>query len=251
MSVIKSILVAIRFLTVLPLPDKGNTGPVELGRSMAYFPLVGISIGVILAGIYMVLAKLFSPLLIAVFLVILWAYFSGALHLEGFVDAVDGFSASKEKEKILEIMKDHHCGAKGVIALVFLIILKIALFSEIPDSVRIPALILIPAIGRWAMVCASSLCPYARKTQGFGKAFVENSGMKELAIASSILIAAGIILLRVKFVVLMIPVLIFTVLFFVYVNKKINGVTGDVLGAMNELAEVVSLGAFLLLRQLK
>lgn len=184
MSVIKSILVAIRVLTVLPLPDKGNTGPVELGRSMAYFPLVGISIGVILAGIYMVLAKLFSPLLIAVFLVILWAYFSGALHLEGFVDAVDGFSASEEKEKILEIMKDHHCGAKGVIALVFLIILKIALFSEIPDSVRIPALILTPAIGRWAMVCASSLCPYARKTQGFGKAFVENSGMKEMAIAA-------------------------------------------------------------------
>lgn len=251
MSVIKSILVAIRFLTILPLPDKGNTGPIELGRSMAYFPLVGISIGVILAGIYMVLAKLFSPVLVAVFLVILWTYFSGALHLEGFVDTVDGFSASKEKGKILEIMKDHHCGAKGVIALVFLIIVKIALFSEIPDSARIPALMLTPAIGRWVMVCLASLCPYARKTEGFGKAFVENSGIREVIIAGIILMAAGIILLRINFLVLMVPVLIFTIFSFVYINKKINGVTGDVLGAMNELSEAVSLGAFLLLRQLK
>jgi Cobalamin-5-phosphate synthase. len=98
------------------------------------------------------------------------------------------------------------------------------------------------------MVCAASLYPYARKTQGFGKAFVENSGTREVVIAGSILIAAGLSLLRINFIVLMIPVLIFTVSSFVYVKRKINGVTGDVLGAMNELAEAISLAAFLLLR---
>jgi Cobalamin-5-phosphate synthase len=148
----------------------------------------------------------------------------------------------------LAIMKDHHCGAKGVIALVLLIIVKVALLNDIPGSVRFPSLILTPAIGRWVMVCAASLYPYARNTQGFGKAFVENSGTREVVIASSILIAAGLSLLRINFIVLMIPVLIFTVSSFVYVKRKINGVTGDVLGAMNELAEAISLAAFLLLR---
>jgi adenosylcobinamide-GDP ribazoletransferase len=248
MTVIKNILIAIRFLTILPLPDKGATTPKELGRSMAYFPLVGMFIGLVLVCAYAMLIRFFSPFLTAVLVAGIWAYFTGTLHLEGFVDAADGFSASSDKEKILDVMKDPHCGAKGAIALVFLIMLKIALLSDIPAPIRISSLVLSPAIGRWVMVCVASLCPYARKTEGFGKAFVENSGIREVIIAGIILIAAGIILLRIKFFVLMIPVLIFTIFSFVYVNKKINGVTGDVLGAMNELAEVISLGAFLLLR---
>jgi len=248
MTVIKNIFIAIRFLTILPLPDKKVATPKELGRSMAYFPLIGIFIGLVLACANEILIKLVSPLLAAALLVILWAYLTGALHLDGFVDAADGFSASPDKEKILEVMKDHHCGAKGVIALVLLIIVKVALLNDIPGPVRFSSLILTPAIGRWVMVCAASLCPYARKAEGFGKAFVENSGTREVIIAGIILIAAGIILLRIRFFVLMIPVLIFTIFSFVYIKKKINGVTGDVLGAMNELAEVVSLAAFLLFR---
>ena len=245
MTVIKSIFIAIRFLTILPLPDKKVATPKELGRSMAYFPLVGLLIGLVLVCAQGILIELFSPLLTATLLVILWAYVTGALHLEGFVDAVDGFSASRDKEKILAVMKDHHCGAKGVIGLVFLIMVKIALLNDIPGSVRFASLVLTPAIGRWAMVCAAALLPYARKTQGFGKAFVENAGRREVVIASSILIAAGACMLRIQFVVLMILVLIFTVFSFVYVKSKLNGVTGDVLGAMNELTEVISLGAFL------
>jgi Cobalamin-5-phosphate synthase len=99
MTVIKSIFIAIRFLTILPLPDKKVTTPKELGRSMAYFPLIGIFIGLVLVCANEILIKLVSPLLTAILLVILWAYVTGALHLEGFVDAADGFSASRDKEK--------------------------------------------------------------------------------------------------------------------------------------------------------
>jgi len=248
MSIIKKILIALRFLTILPLPNKEVITPGELGRSMAYFPLVGLFIGLLLMCVYTILIRFFSPLLTSVLLTGFWVCFTGLLHLEGFVDAADGFSASQDKEKILEVMKDHHCGAKGVIVLVFLVVLKIALVNDISDHIRVAAFILVPAVGRWVMVCAASICPYARKGEGFGKAFVENVKRKELIIASSILIAAGIVLLQVKFVVLMIPVSVFTFLSCFYAKKKINGVTGDVLGAMNELTEVISLGTFLLLR---
>ncbi|MDI6606511.1 MAG: adenosylcobinamide-GDP ribazoletransferase, partial [Candidatus Omnitrophota bacterium] len=136
----------------------------------------------------------------------------------------------------------------GVIALAFLIVLKITVVNDIPGNVRIASFILAPAVGRWVMVCAATMCPYARKGEGFGKAFVGNVKLKELLIASGILIVAGVGLLQVKFIVLMIPVLFFTFLSCFYVKRKINGVTGDVLGAMNELAEIVSLGTLLLLR---
>ena len=246
MIVIRRIFIAIRFLTILPLPDKKVIMLEELGRSMAYFPLVGTSIGLVLAYANELLAKVFSPLTTTVLLVILWAYITGMLHLEGFVDAVDGFSASRDKEKILEVMKDHHCGAKGVIALVLLLMAKVVLLNDIPGTVRFFPLVLTPAMGRWVVVCAASLCPYARKTQGLGKAFVENVGTRELVIASIILTAAGISVLHLKFLVLMIPVLLFAYFSCAYVKRKINGVTGDVLGAMNELAEVVALGSFIL-----
>lgn len=248
MGVIRSIIIALRFLTILPLPDKEEIRKEELGNSMAYFPLIGIFIGLLLVFAYTVLMKFFSPLLTAVLVTGLWAGFTGFLHLEGFVDAADGFSASREKEKILAIMKDHHCGAKGVIALAFLILLKTVLVNDIPDRLLVASLLLTPAIGRWVMVYAASTCPYARKGEGFGKAFVENVKLKELLIASGILVTAGIGLLQVKFIVVMIPVLVLAFSSCFYVKRKIGGVTGDILGAMNELAEAVSLGTFLLLR---
>ena len=107
-------------------------------------------------------------------------------------------------------MKDKHCGSKGAVALVFLIIIKIALLEAIPVSTKLYALILVPAISRWAMVFAAVFCDYARKTEGFGKAFVENAGIREMAVAGSILIIAGVVLLQAKFFVLIIPALAFT-----------------------------------------
>ena len=248
MRMLKRIFIAMQFLTILPLPGNKSIEPKELGRSMAYFSLSGLFIGVCLFCVYTTVRQIASPLLTTAAVVGIWIWITGALHLEGFVDAADGFSSSPDKEKILTVMKDTHCGAKGAVYLVFLLFFKIALLREIPVHLIFPCLILTPAFSRWAVVCAASVCAYARKTQGFGKAFVENAGMKELAISSAILITAGVVLLRLKFFVLLIPLLLFTIFSIVYLKKKIGGVTGDVLGALNEIVEVVGLAVFLLIR---
>lgn len=247
MKIIKRIIIAVTFLTIIPLPNNGVIQPKEFGKSMAYFPLVGMLIGALLIGVRLIFIKIFFPLTTAVLLIAFWACLTGFLHLEGFIDAVDGFSASSNKGKILEVMKDHHCGAKGVVAIVFLIIVKIVLFNDIADSLLTPALIITPAVSRWVMVTAS-LCPHARNEAGLGKSFVENSGSKEFVIASIILMIAGFSFMRIQFIVLMMPVLILTFLSLFYVMRKINGVTGDILGAMNELTEVMCLGTFVFLR---
>lgn len=247
MNIIKRIVTAITFLTIIPLPNNGIIQPKEFGKAVAYFPLVGMLIGTLLIGAYLVFIKIFSPLTTAALLITFWSCLTGFLHLEGFVNAVDGFSASANKEKILEVMIDHHCGAKGVVAIVFLIIVKIVLLKDVPDSLLMPALVITPAASRWTMV-AASLCPHARNETGLGKSFVENAGSTEVVIASIILMIAGLSLLRIPFIVLIMPVLILVLLILFYVMRRINGVTGDVLGAMNELTEVVCLGTFVFLR---
>jgi adenosylcobinamide-GDP ribazoletransferase len=245
---LKGIYRAVQFLTILPLPhNKKSIEPKKLAESMAYFPLVGLFIGLGLFFVYTGLTGFITPLLTAVIVAGVWAWFTGALHLEGFVDAADGFSSGPDKEKILLVMKDKHCGSKGAVALVFLIIIKIALLEAIPVSVKFYALMLAPVISRWAMVFAAVFCDYARKTEGFGKAFVKNVGIREMVVASSILIVAGVVLLQAKFFVLIIPALVFTVASIIYLKNKINGITGDVLGGLNEIVEVISLSAFLLL----
>ncbi|MFA4983950.1 MAG: adenosylcobinamide-GDP ribazoletransferase [Candidatus Omnitrophota bacterium] len=248
MHLLRDIYVAARFLTVLPLPEKGAVKPEESARSMAYFPLIGLLIGTVLLCLRAMLSVSASSLLTAAVITGVWVWLTGALHLEGFVDACDGFSAGGEKKKILEVMKDAHCGAKGVIALVLLLILKVILIRDIPRETAPYALLLAPAAGRWAMVYAAFASPYAREAGGFGRGFVENIGVKEVIIASCILACAGIMLLEVKFFIFAIPVFLLTALAVIYLKRRLGGVTGDIMGALNEVIEMVSLTVFLILK---
>ncbi|MDD5042900.1 MAG: adenosylcobinamide-GDP ribazoletransferase [Candidatus Omnitrophica bacterium] len=248
MIILKRILAAVTFLTVFPFSGKGEADPRELGKAMGFFPLAGLFIGLILACAYALSSLFFSPLFVSVLVIVLWAFLSGLLHLEGFVDAADGFSAGCGREKTLEIMKDHHCGAKGVILLVLLIVSKIAVFNETPDSLRIAALLLAPVAGRWAMVCAACLCPYARKTGGFGRVFVENCGKREFFLSSFIFVFTASFLLRLGVFIWIVPFLFFVFISLFWLNRRIGGVTGDILGALNEVSELVCLSFFLFMR---
>ncbi|HPB68762.1 MAG TPA: adenosylcobinamide-GDP ribazoletransferase [Candidatus Omnitrophota bacterium] len=241
-------LTAFRFLTIIPFPgtSRSRDVPEEFAQSMAFFPLVGVAIGAGLVFIAEGLAGRTSCFLQATALVVFWGWISGALHLEGFVDAADGFSAGPDKEKILAVMKDVHCGAKGVVAVVFLAALKIALVHDICAGGRDAALVVIPALGRWAMVYAASLCPYGGKTKGLGAAFTKEAGSSALISSTVILIIIGISLLRWNFFILMLLPVTFCSVAIVYLRKKLNGVTGDVLGALNEITELFGLASILL-----
>jgi len=246
MKIINRILTAFRFLTIIPIPRFGKPTLEEFGKSMAFFPLVGFAIGAILALIAGGLEGHASCFLLATVLVVFWGWITGALHLEGFVDAADGFSASSDKDKILAVMKDVHCGAKGVVATVFLVVLKIALIYDICAGGRWASLMVIPALGRWAMVCVASTCPYGGKTEGLGLAFTKDAGIYELSISTATVLIIGCALLKWKFFLLMLFPVIFSLLAIFYLRKKFNGVTGDILGALNEVAEVIGLASILL-----
>ncbi|MBL4890077.1 MAG: adenosylcobinamide-GDP ribazoletransferase, partial [Candidatus Lindowbacteria bacterium] len=106
---------ALTFLTVLPFP-KTNAKPSSdtLGNTLKYYPLVGLILGLILAGTGMALLLFVPPMLTALIITVLWALLTGGLHLDGVSDTCDGLFSSRTPERSLEIMKDSHIGTMGV-----------------------------------------------------------------------------------------------------------------------------------------
>lgn len=239
------LLTALRFLTRIPVGEYPKDEK-RLGRSMAYFPIVGLILGGILVlvnwGFSIILAPLVADALTIAALVIL----TGALHIDGFVDTIDGLAGGKTKEEILRIMRDSRVGAFGIIGIISLIMLKLVLLHEMPLEIKRGALLLFPVIGRWAMVVASFLSVYARK-KGTGKAFVDYCGRKELIMASliTLIITGGF--LKILGVELFFFILALTLLLTRFISKRINGMTGDTLGAINEIMEVGTLFTLFLL----
>ena len=248
MKIIRDLSLAIRFLTILPIasfPPSNNTNQDEealeenFANSMAFFPIVGMLIGVLLV----VLRRIFyylpvSPLIGDTLVLIVWIWLSGGLHLDGFTDSVDGFFGGHNKEEILKIMKDSSTGAKGVVALVSLLLLKFVLLVEMPLLLKDAALFFTPTIGRWSMVIAAFLGKPARLKNSMGKLFMDYVGWREVIFASLTMAVMGILLFRLYFLPLVIIGTGIALLILKYCQQKIGGISGDILGAINEIVEV-------------
>ena len=249
MKIFRDLSLAIRFLTIFPIasfPLSNNNNQDEeedleenFANSMAFFPLVGMLIGVLLV----ILRRIFyylpvSPLVGDTLILIVWIWLSGGLHLDGFADSVDGFLGGHDKEEILKIMKDSSTGAKGVVALVSLLLLKFVLLIETPLFLKDAVLFFTPTIGRWSMVIAAFIGKPARLKNSMGKLFMDYVGWRELAFASLTMSVIGILLFRLYFLHLVIIGIGIVLLILKYCQKRIGGISGDILGAINEIVEV-------------
>ncbi len=240
-----NLLIALRFLTRVPV-GKYPKDEKRLGKSMAYFPIVGLILGGILVLVNWGFSILLAPLVADALTIIALIILTGALHIDGFIDTIDGLSGGKTKEEILKIMRDSRVGAFGIVGVVSLIMLKLVLLHEMPLEIKRGALLLFPVMGRWAMVVASSLSIYARK-KGTGKAFLDYCGRKELIVASliALIITGGF--LKILGLELFLFILALTLLLTRFISKRIGGMTGDTLGAVNEIIEVGTLFILFLL----
>lgn len=233
---------ALLFLTVLPLAAPAVSSR-ELGRSMAYFPLVGLGLGLLLAGAHYGLAIFFPPSVCALLVLLLLIYVTGALHLDGVADTADGMYGIRDRASRLRIMKDSRVGAMGVVAVICLLLLKVMTLTAIPLALRWQVLITLPVVGRWVMVALAVLAPYARSEGGTGSVFVEAAGRRELLIATLILAAVLLGFFRLWGLTLLAALCLAVILLDRYFKARLGGVTGDILGAVCEWSEA----AFLLL----
>src|SRR5512137_1301144 len=159
-------LVALQFLTVAPLPARLFT-PLEMGRAVGYFPMVGALLGCVLALLDRGLNAVWPASVASALVLAAWVGLTGALHLDGFLDTCDGLLGGHSPEERLRIMRDERVGAFAVTGGVLLLLVKYAALAALPG--RAPALILAPTLGRWGMALAIAAFPYARP-EGLGRA---------------------------------------------------------------------------------
>ncbi|RYD06650.1 hypothetical protein N752_02975 [Desulforamulus aquiferis] len=187
---LNSLRLAISFLTVLPFYNK-EVDNQEMGRSVSYYTLVGLLLGTISAGVCLGLRYLGLTIAADITAIVTVIILTGGLHLDGLMDTADGVLSGRSRERKLEIMKDSRVGAMGVLALVVVMMLKIAFLLEINGDLKFIALILAPTAGRWAMVFGITRYPYARPSGGLGVC-TKLAGTKQMLVASFTLLVAVI-----------------------------------------------------------
>jgi len=238
---VKNFLQALSFLTILPVGHLSVSEGKELARSMSFFPLAGLIIGFILAVGYYLFLFLFSGALVLWLTIGLLALLTRGLHLDGFADTMDGLGSGGPREKILEVMRDSRIGAFGVISLILLIGAKYLALDQIPSPSIPYTLILMAVMGRNAMVLVCYRSPYARSEGGLAKPFTENLGVREVTFSSLSAFGIALLTMGIKGILVFLGICLFSLVYRFFFIKKLGGVTGDILGAANELAELLCL----------
>lgn len=244
----KSLLAAIQFLTITPL--KSQDSDKHLPSAMAWFPVVGLLLGLTLTGLSLILGTLnLNGLLVNTVLVVTLIIMTGGLHLDGLADTSDAILSGKSREDMLVIMRDPHIGTMGVLSLISMLLLKISLLSSIDAPWKIPALILMCVFSRWAMSLLILLFPYARQ-EGKAMIFIEGKSLRNFAIATAITSAIAVITMSLNGLAIFAIAALSAYVIGRTISAKLGGVTGDVLGATNELVEVVILISVCILSKL-
>lgn len=234
---------AISFLTTIPVPYPLDIPITEIGKAAGWFPLVGLILGGLLTSADFLLRLVFPPLPAAVLLIIVWVLLTGGLHLDGLADCGDGLFVSGSRDKRLEILKDPRVGSFGVLSLLLQLILKIALLTTLPASLRWAAFFSAPAVGR-SLLVITALQPNARPG-GLGDMF-KSSLPPLMKVVPWLILFPLLPLLFTGWILL--PAVLFpicaTVIIIITTRKLLGGITGDVLGLVTEISESAVLLAF-------
>jgi len=239
---------ALTFLTKLPWPWRGPADEAALARSMFWFPWVGALLGVIFWGAWAGLHRVLPTPAAAAVLLTLTVWVTGGLHLDGLADTADGLGGGHTPETALRIMKDSRVGAFGVISLILGLVLKFSLFLSLAaQTCGAEALLLFPVISRWSMVLLAYLSPYARAEGGLGQAMT--LGVSPRVLMGASLSAGGLSLLILGAPGLVLCVIAAALVWLgrLYFQRRLGGITGDILGATNEVVEIMVLAGAVIL----
>lgn len=230
---------AVTFLTLFPFARNMDRGPRNISNSRAFYPAVGLLMGLLLVGVEEGSSRLFSEPLTAAFLVAVMVIVTRGLHLDGLMDVCDGVFGGFTPERRLEIMRDSRVGAFGVVGGVTVLLLKYAALVSlltISEPGKEWALLLFPALSRWTMVVLLGAFPYVR-SQGLGSPF-HGSGIKiATTVAGLSALAAAILLGGFAGLGLFFGVMVMAWLMGWVMAKSLGGLTGDTYGATNEIIE--------------
>ncbi|VVO18001.1 adenosylcobinamide-GDP ribazoletransferase [Pseudomonas fluorescens] len=232
--------IALQFLSSLPIRLPGMPQPQELGRSLLFYPLVGLLFGALLWALNWLLAG--TPLLLhAALLLTAWVLLSGGLHLDGLADSADAWLGGfGDRERTLTIMKDPRSGPIAVVTLVLVLLLKFSALLALIEQQHSVALLLAPLLGRSAMLGLFLTTPYVR-AGGLGQALADH--LPRLAGKQVLLLSVLVCVLIAGWLGVFAVVLTGVVFFWLrqVMLRRLGGTTGDTAGALLELLEVAVL----------
>ena len=244
------LLVAVQFLTRIPVPSFEHYDPQWLHQSSRYFPAVGLLVGVLCAVVFWLASLLFSPLVAAVASTVFGIKLTGAFHEDGLADTCDGLGGGLTRTRTLEIMKDSRLGTYGVLGLISALLLKITLLASLPVPIAIMALIIAHSASRLLCISLIALLPYGGE--------IEHAKAKPMAqqlTQVQALFASGWVIVAIVLVIILLPsavqlisiwhailalllALIATDYMHRLLRRRLEGYTGDGLGATQQLSEI-------------
>ncbi len=234
-----SLLLAISFLTIIPVYRNRTAREEDMANSLYYYPLTGLLIGTLLVSAAYLSELLFLGWAGDAIIIVVWIIITGALHLDGLMDSADGLFSGRDRERKLEIMRDSRVGAMGVITLVAIIFLKFTFLTTLAYTDKLWVLLISPAVGRWAMVYAISCFTYARSGPGLGKSFGNINGPGKILVASIPLLATIILLMNWEGIFILSLTAAIVLMIARWMAGSLGGLTGDTYGALCEVTETL------------
>lgn len=235
---LRHFFVAQAFFTRVPVPRWVGYEPDDLDRAAAFFPLIGLLVGVVVAAVWWLAAQVFPPRVAVLLSMAAGLLLTGAFHEDGLADAVDGFGGGYTRDDVLRIMQDSRIGSFGALALIIALGLKLELLSTLPAPLLPGVLVVAHGCSRWLSISLLLDLDYARP-QGKSKALATRMGASAFVFAS----LCGVLpLLLLDWQAGLLCLLLLAggrQLFAAWLRRRIGGYSGDALGMAQQLAELV------------
>jgi adenosylcobinamide-GDP ribazoletransferase len=234
---------ALRFLTVVPVPSSdAASAPDWLSRCAKYFPVVGIGIGLASAVVMLLADHIWSPVVASLLAVAASIAVTGALHEDGLADTADGLGGGSSVEKRLAIMKDSRIGTYGTLALAFSLSLRVAALADMPLWTAAAALISAHAAARITPIFVMNALPYAGEPAAMKVSYSDASvSPHDQRFAGVVVLCALLPLALVSILSAISGLLLGAALaasVALWARQRINGYTGDILGATEQMFEI-------------
>lgn len=238
----RALLIALQFLTILPVRLQGEFSEQDIGRSLLFYPVVGLLIGIVISLLAWVLNAQ-SPMVSAILVLTVWVTLTGALHIDGLADSSDAWLGGiGDKAKTLSIMKDPAAGPIAVVTIVLVLLIKFVMLTVLLSQQNWWALI-------WSVILARTALPLLFLTTEYVRPHGLGSILKQQQSAlhtRHLMLAVGVVaLFSVGLFALLFGLLVFLLMRYL-MERRLNGFTGDTAGAMVELLEATLLIFFVL-----
>ena len=237
-SAANSFLIAVQFMTRLPVSRGVKYSPDALANSAIFFPAIGLLIGAGGAVLYSLLSPRTSRDVAVVLILVYLVTITGALHEDALGDAADGFGGGREKDRVLAIMRDSRIGSFGTLAITLSLLARFVFLTNLAPGKFVGFLIAGQVLGRWTALPLAFFMPSARDEAGQGKLIAHKITAISFALGTLLALVIVAIALRSAAVPASLIALLVAAISGFYYRRRIGGITGDCLGATNQLTEI-------------